>query len=147
RLAPGRDPGDAVARAALDRLPEVPLLAHRRPVQRQAAQIARELTHADSLPLTRTPKLTPRAPTAALAHTWTWPNATRTGQAADLAQACFSHAGRLSAAERPHRLEVRTPPFQGGNAGSIPAGDATLGVRTQAIQWLEPRICLTFRPG
>ena len=45
RLAPGRDAGDTVAGAALDRLPEIPLLAHRRPVQRQPAQLARELAH------------------------------------------------------------------------------------------------------
>ncbi len=25
---------------------------------------------------------------------------------------------------RPHRLVVRTPPFHGGNTGSIPVGDA-----------------------
>ena len=45
-----------------------------------------------------------------------------------LSAPCF--AGRAAAAkgwhQRPHRLEVRTPPFQGGNRGSIPRGDASL---------------------
>ena len=37
---------------------------------------------------------------------------------------CFSIAADLSARGRPHRLEVRTSPFQGENPGSIPGGDA-----------------------
>jgi hypothetical protein len=43
------------------------------------------------------------------------------------------HAGR------PHRLEVRTSPFQGENAGSIPAGDATPGTEPKQINTLEPQ--------
>ena len=40
--------------------------------------------------------------------------------------ACFCRPLRLKAGPRPHRLEVRTPPFQGGNPGSIPGGDASI---------------------
>ena len=40
-------------------------------------------------------------------------------------RACFSLAAQLSAPGRPHRLEVRTSPFQGENPGSIPGGDAS----------------------
>jgi hypothetical protein len=46
-------------------------------------------------------------------------------------------------ARRPHRLEVRTSPFQGENAGSIPAGDARIfAIRVAALSNDCP-ICLT----
>ena len=45
RLAPGRDGRDAVAGAALDRLAQIPSLAHRRPVQRQVVEAARKIAH------------------------------------------------------------------------------------------------------
>ena len=38
---------------------------------------------------------------------------------------CFPAGATLSAPGRPHRLEVRTSPFQGENPGSIPGGDAS----------------------
>ncbi len=36
------------------------------------------------------------------------------------------HGARRLNIQRPHRLGVRTPPFHGGNTGSIPVGDASV---------------------
>lgn len=53
------------------------------------------------------------------------------------ATACICRGLGLKAAACPHRLEVRTPPFQGGNGGSIPPGDANPGsFRTNRIEAL-----------
>ncbi len=40
----------------------------------------------------------------------------------------------------PHRLVVRTPPFQGGNAGSIPAGDAIFFALSGTLASSRPKI-------
>jgi hypothetical protein len=68
---------------------------------------------------------------------------TPTGSALHVRRTCFSVHAELSARGRPHRLEVRTSPFQGENPGSIPGGDAIndLAVPDQTCPEIVYRSC------